>query len=144
MLQCPMCGDDELVGVQIPWLGQRGAHCPSCDSYWRRGVPIRLRFLEGLGSVLARYGLSRDHVLTDEADWLPDTYRESRTFRHICPACEEDDLLIMVVVPLSSRLKVCPHCDACWSESVEPSREHGLVGIYLQHQGLTEKDLVVA
>lgn len=145
MLLCPMCGDDELVAVRIPAIDERGARCPACDSYWRRGVPIRLRFLERMTEVLARHELTRGQVLVDEGDWLYDAYRDSRSFRQPCPACQEDDLEVVLVVPTRSRLKVCPHCDACWSESVEPSsKDHGLVGVYLQWQGLSEKDLVVA
>ena len=144
MLQCPMCGDDDLVAVRIPFIDERGAHCPTCDAFWRRGVKVRLRFSEQLAHVLARYGLSDDHVQRDEHEtWLADAYRDSRAFTNLCPACEEDDLEIMLVVPLSARIKVCPHCDACWSEAVEPSRkDHGRVGLYLKWQGLTEGDLV--
>jgi hypothetical protein len=145
MLLCPLCGDDELVPVRIPGIEQIGAHCPVCDSYWRRDVPIRLRFLERMTELLARHELTRKQVLVDDGDWLFDAYRESRMFRNPCPACQEDDLEIRLVVPLRARLKVCPHCDACWSEYVEPSaRDHGLVGVYLQWQGLTEDDLAPA
>lgn len=146
MLLCPMCDDGELVAVRLLFIDQRGSHCPTCDAFWRRGVPIRLRFADQLEAVLARYGLGPDHVQADVGEeWLADSYRDSRTFRHLCPACEEDDLEIMLVVPLGARIKVCPHCDACWSEAVTPSRkDHGLVGVYLKWQGLTEDDLVSA
>lgn len=143
MALCPLCGDDELVAVRIPSIGMAGALCRGCDSFWRRGTPIRLRFLEVLPELLARHRIGRDQVVRDDGGWLGDAYRDSRTFRHPCPACREDDLEVKLVVPLRQYVKVCPHCDACWSETVSATgRGHGLLGVYLQWQGLSEDDLV--
>lgn len=144
MATCPMCGDDELVPVVMPAIGLHGAHCRACGSFWRRGTPIRLRFLEDLADVLSRHGLTWMSVERDpDRSWLPEAYRTSRLFRSLCPACREDDLEIKLVAPLVQLVTVCPHCDACWSENEAPSgRRHGLLGVYLQRQGLNEDDLV--